>query len=230
MNSLQAKLFFIFLLILDPNPASSQQSISFSPTFGDDRLELNRSYFLPNGVDFFELSTLKFYISDLTFWDENKLVHALQRKYFLVDLDNPKSLTIDLNTNQPIEYKTIKFKVGIDSATSVSGAMGDDLDPTNGMYWTWQSGYINAKIEGTSTNCPARKNKFQFHLGGYSTPFYGMREIELIVSSQEKWAIELDFIQFFNSLDLSKTYQIMSPNAKAMQMATDLQSLFKITQ
>ena len=72
----------------------------------------------------------------------------------------PSSLALQIPSNIP--FSKLKFQLGIDSLTNVSGAMGGDLDPTKGMYWTWQSGYINMKIEGKSNSCKTRKNQFQF--------------------------------------------------------------------
>ena len=63
--------------------------------------------------------------------------------------------------------------------------MGGDLDPTKGMYWAWQSGYINFKMEGSCSQCLATKNNFEFHLGGYQQPFYAMQTIELNTTACE---------------------------------------------
>jgi len=48
----------------------------------------------------------------------------------------------------------------VDSLANVSGAMSNDLDATKGMYWSWQSGFINLKIEGKSASCKTRKINF----------------------------------------------------------------------
>ena len=62
-------------------------------------------------------------------------------------------------------------------ASNVAGAIGGTLDPINGMYWAWNSGYVNFKIEGTSTLSNARKNAFKFHLGGYQHPYNSYRAV-----------------------------------------------------
>ena len=48
------------------------------------------------------------------------------------------------------------------------------LDPAssmdNGMYWTWNSGYIFFKMEGSSPAAPADptgNRKFRYHIGGF---------------------------------------------------------------
>jgi len=94
------------------------------------------------------------------------------------------------------------------------------------MYWTWQSGYINFKLEGTSSLCPARKNKFYWHIGGYSPPFNTLRQVAL--KTNEKVIIQLG--ELFEEIDVSVKYQVMSPNDNAVQIADKLPSLFKSNQ
>ena len=85
-----------------------------------------------------------------------------------------------------MRFNTIAFNLGIDSITNVSGAQGGDLDPTKGMYWAWQSGFINIKLQGTSNSCPPPKNEFEFHLGGYQYPFNSLQTIILKTGNEKK--------------------------------------------
>ena len=94
------------------------------------------------------------------------------------------------------------------------------------MYWTWQSGYINFKLEGTSSLCPARKNKFYWHIGGYSPPYNTLRQVSL--KTNGKVSIQLD--KLFEEIDISEEYQVMSPSDGAVQIADKLPSLFKSNQ
>jgi hypothetical protein len=216
-------LFFINSLNL-----FSQISISFYPTFDNYNLELNTFYPInETETDSIQFTSLKFYISDITFWENKKQVYTLEQKHFLLDLSNPNSLIISENKVEKFDFTTITFNLGIDSLTNVSGALEGDLDPSNGMYWTWQSGYINFKLEGISSNCPTRKNKFQFHLGGYQSPFYGLRKINLN-STQPNSQIEIHLDQFLNSVDLVSLNQVMSPSVEAMALATYLASAFRM--
>jgi len=38
------------------------------------------------------------------------------------------------------------------------------------MFWTWNSGYIMAKLEGTSPVSSQPNNKFEYHIGGFREP------------------------------------------------------------
>jgi hypothetical protein len=61
----------------------------------------------------------------------------------------------------------MEFMIGVDSARNNSGAQTGALDPTNGMFWSWSTGYIMAKFEGTSAQSPAAANALKFHIGGF---------------------------------------------------------------
>ena len=199
-------------------------SVKFNPVFHNELLVLNKSYFYKD--DSIRFENVKFYISDLQFFNNNKLLHTTTKKYHLFDLENPSELLAVLN--ETTTYNTIVFKIGIDSITNVSGAFGDDLDPTNGMYWTWQSGYINFKIEGTTNLCPARNNFFQFHIGGYQQPYNTLQTVELKSLDSNELIINVNIEKLLEQINLNETYEIMSPNQKAYNFAKLLPSVFEI--
>jgi hypothetical protein len=108
--------------------------------------------------------------------------------------------------------------------------MDGNLDPTTGMYWTWQSGYINFKLEGVASASPAKYNKFYWHIGGYRDPFNAQREVEISTKSANFTTIEIQLAHLFTKIDLSKLYQVMSPNTQSVQIANELSALFRIPQ
>ena len=112
---------------------------------------------------------------------------------------------------------------------SVSGALAGDLDPTNGMYWAWQSGYINFKIEGNSSSCKTRKNQFFFHVGGYKKPNYSLKMITLdVLIPKSTIDITINLKDFFSKINLGKTNSIMIPGKSAMELADYYSKLFFI--
>src|SRR5690606_605399 len=63
-------------------------------------------------------------------------------------------------------YTGIKFMIGVDVPRNTSGAQTGALDPAvNGdMFWSWSTGYIQAKLEGTSPQSSDTVNSsFQYH-------------------------------------------------------------------
>jgi len=96
------------------------------------------------------------------------------------------------------------------------------------MYWAWQSGYINFKLEGNSSLCPTREHEFQFHLGGYMFPFASMQEITLNVQASKQIHINVDIEEFMKQIDLTKQNQIMTPSFEAQDIITKAFSIFKV--
>jgi len=225
--------FALFFLFIFSNAFLSAQTstelmLSFVPVFSNHPLSLENQEDAPLSTDSLHLEKLQFYISQVTLYDGGQLVFSEEKSFHLLDAADAESLVIPLNIPKDLAYSEVRFYLGLDSLCNVSGAMGGDLDPTKGMYWTWQSGYINFKLEGTAKHCPARKNRFQFHLGGYQAPFNTLQEIALAVEPTEDIQIQIALDHFFKQVDLSKTYQIMSPNQEALKLAPLVASIFSI--
>ena len=166
-----------------------------------------------NSKDSIQFSTLKFYVSSLEFYHNNQFVWKELNSFHLIDLLQPEYNLISLNIPYGLVFNQLKFTLGIDSTTSVSGAMGGALDPTKGMYWTWQSGYINFKIEGKCSQSPAPKNEFVFHIGGYQYPFSTAQQLVFPVNN-ETATIQFDLLSFISQIQFNNTNHIMSPGEK----------------
>lgn len=193
--------------------------------FANELVELNKTYVSNN--DSLQISQLRFYISGIEIEYNDQTLFKQKNSFHLIDIENPNSLQIPITENQNKIVKKLSFAIGIDSITNVAGALGGDLDATKGMYWAWQSGYINMKIEGKSNSCKTRKNEFQFHIGGYLKPFYAYRKVELYPKS-ENLDVIVDIAALFNHLKLSDINSIMIPCKKAMEIADLYQNIFKI--
>lgn len=218
-------LFFFSFFSLGKSWGQQPHSIQIEMRVGDEVLELGKAYTLA-GNEGIKWETIRFYISHLEYWNNGNKVGEWNKKYHLVDAENPQSLIIPNEKN--IAFDQIRFELGIDSLTNVSGAMGGDLDPTQGMYWAWQTGYINCKIEGTAPNCPARKNHFQFHLGGYLPPNYAMQKVEVnFPESRKSGKIGWQLDQLFEQIDLHSQYEIMRPCEAAVELSHTIAQQFK---
>lgn len=210
-------LIYLFFILIQ---TANAQSISFQINYGNHPLKLDSKYYSEKNQDSIEINTLKFYISNLTFYKNSKSVYY-ENKPFLIDVDGR---IINYNTL----FDSFSFNLGIDSLTNVSGAMGGDLDPINGMYWTWQSGYINFKLEGKSKVCPSRKNIFQYHIGGYAYPFNTLQKIGFKKTSKNSFDLVLDIEKLLNSIEISNLTEIMSPRKEAVDLSKIIANSFTI--
>jgi hypothetical protein len=203
-------------------------TLLFQQSLEDSKSVLLDSLYILDNKMSLKIETLKFYISHIQLLNKDKIVYTEDAKAHLIDVSDYKSQEITLSVPENLSCTKLKFNLGIDSLTNVSGAYGGDLDPTKAMYWTWQSGYINFKLEGSCSVCPPPKKEFQFHVGGYQSPYSTMREITLDVSHKNKINVVFDLKQFIEQLDLSKQNHLMSPNKEAVLFSKILAKSFRI--
>lgn len=221
---------FFFSFRIDAQIKGDSLVMQIQLKYGASPLERNKKYMTKS--DTLEIDTFKFYLSniEIEFDDTSKI--ELKNNYHLINWDNPKSLLIPIDTRQNKIISKVTFNIGVDSIASVSGALSGDLDPTNGMYWAWQSGYINMKIEGKSNSCKTRKNQFQFHLGGYLKPNYALRKIEIPIQKNQiqNGAIKIiaDIGNLFSEISLKETNSIMIPGKAAMEIADLSSKIFSV--
>jgi len=177
------------------------------------------------------LSKLRFYISQLELRGKGKKRIVSKKEHYLIDFHKDSSSTrfIELKNMDENEVYELVFLLGVDTKTCSSGIGEGVLDPVNGMYWTWQSGYINFKLEGVSMKSPAKKNRFHLHLGGFRKPHVSSQKIKLGLqkpSSQIK--ICFDLKTFLENIDLNKQHNIMSPSKQSVALSRLAQSCFYV--
>lgn len=193
--------------------------IHFAPTFGVRQIDLSDSAFVVNENSKFAIEVLKFYVADFRFLNKGKEVGREKNSYHLVDVSIKSTLEFKISAPLQKEFDQLIFNLGIDSTTNVSGVLGGDLDPTKGMYWTWQSGYINFKLEGKCNVCQTRNKEFTFHLGGYQQPFYALQMLSFPLKNTNKINLIVDAKKILHQIDLEKINQIMSPSHEAVLLS-----------
>jgi hypothetical protein len=222
-------LFFLTLYFVSFSQINSIQ-LSVTPTFGASAFHLADSAFTASDSSDLRITELKFYLSNIQLLQKGKVVMEEKASFHLLDASYINSLTILMDDKQPVKFDELKFNLGIDSVTSVSGVLGGDLDPTKGMYWAWQSGYINFKLEGTSPLCKTRNNEFQFHLGGYQPPNNCLQTVRFPISNANNIHLKLDVQNVLKQIDLMKSNQIMSPSAEAVRLSKIIANSFTLSQ
>lgn len=178
--------------------------------------------------DSYIIETFKFYISDLSFYRKNQIIYKSSERFLLVDLINPSKSHFILEDASDLNFDEVRFSIGIDSLTNYKGVSDGALDPLNGMYWTWKSGYINFKLEG---ELKEQSKKFQYHIGGYQYPEKTLQDISLkcnFIDSNNLIIITIDLDQLFESLPSSFPNVIMSTGENAKIFAGLLPPIFSI--
>ncbi len=132
----------------------------------------------------YNLVTVRYIISEVVFEGPNgeyfadELVATTDnpKGYYLIDEVDIASQRIKFEDLPPGTYNTVSFTMGIDQ-TGVEQGAGIFLD---GMFWTWNSGYIALKVEGQSPDSKGESfgdnidetnpRGFAYHIGGWDIP------------------------------------------------------------
>lgn len=186
-------------------------------------VEDNISY--DDGISY-KLELVKFYTGNFRMYQQGKEVWNETGVYHLINSEKPASYSIQFPGTEKLQFDSISFCIGTDSLANVSGARSGDLDPLKGMYWTWNSGYINVKIEGTSPACKAFNNAFEYHMGGYLKPYETIQNIGFRVSSKEL-EIGVQLGEFMGKIDLTQQ-GTMIPGEDAVRLSKQFASCFRI--
>lgn len=143
--------------------------IRFDFLANGERLILNEKSYVNAAGEKYSVSKLRFYTGNFGFagWlADRPASQQVDSTYRLIDAADHAGFKIAKPRSIRV-VDDISFTIGVDSITQISGAMDGDLDPLKGMYWTWNSGYINFKFEGVSEVSKAAGNRFEHHIGGY---------------------------------------------------------------
>jgi hypothetical protein len=213
--------FFAFLVLFLSNQillAQKWDTIRFEIRVGEEKLELGKKIWIEEAKDSIQITKFQIYVSkpfqkkkklqpDFVFWDYS----FVSNQQFLI------------KPNKQLFF----IKVGVDSTNNLTGRFTGSLDPSNGMYWTWQNGFIHLKVEGVGNKVSNPKHFFQFHLGGYSFPNNCVGEISLGKNVGNKTLI-------FNVQPIilkgyeDKLFEVLSPGIKTNEFMKRFTDSIKI--
>tara|TARA_B100000795_G_scaffold249512_1_gene217093 strand:+ start:3498 stop:4265 length:768 start_codon:yes stop_codon:yes gene_type:complete len=224
--SLAIALFSFQLVFSQEN--TEKLIVNIVPSFNGESI-IKDTWYVTQSKDSIQLSKLKFYATNFVLMDKGASIDTIKKQQ-LVDIFKKETLAIELSDIIYTNDYILNFDIGVDETLNTSGANAGDLDPINGMFWSWQSGYINFKIEGKSPSCNTRKNKFQFHIGGYQKPNKTIRTLVFNLASVkgETLTINLEVDAFFESIYLASQNQVMIPGKEASSIANLLPQMFSI--
>ena len=163
-----------------PVKESGKLIIRFENSVGNRRVVLDTGTYVNALGQSFTITNFKYYISNITLTGITE--GGLNLKYadphsYLITQDDSASWSITLEDMPEGSYQYMTFIVGVDSIHNCSGAQSGALDPINGMFWTWNTGYIFFKLEGKSPSSNSPGHIFEYHIGGYKAPTNFLRTI-----------------------------------------------------
>ncbi len=253
-SNISTKLFLLFGLAVSfaigsckkddntPDPVAQvppMLAIELDHLAGASKFYLDSTYTTANG-DQITASIFKYYISNVRLVRTDNVEVAIPNTYFLVNQEDETSMSLHMDSLPVGLYKSVKFIIGVDSARNVSGSQSGALDPTNAMFWSWNSGYIFLKIEGTSPSVPSASHDFTFHIGGFQGQTVNYKEVALSFNGDilnlsnnkhPELHLVVDVLEIFDSpttIDLSTfPSSVTTPNASSVVIANNFADMIK---
>ncbi len=222
--------FFLWMVLCSFQPLPL--TIYFKFYFSDAVLNLQNNYTTGLGEQV-TINRFQFYISAIKAIDEKGDTTPLSNAHYLIDISDSLSHTIQVKSTQKI--KRLVFTLGVDSLLNISGIQTGSLDPAKGMFWTWRSGYIMAKLHGVSPQANTAGKRFSFEVGGFQDPFNAVRVASLEIVPTKKTIQEIiihtDLSKWFGAIDpitIAQTPNCHQPSKLAMQLANNYAQSFTI--
>lgn len=210
-----------------PGSNAAELLLVFHPQYKGHAVTITDSSFRFR-EDSLEVETFRWYISHVSLSHKGVAVWSEPSSIHLLDAANDYSLKIALRIPDSLLYDALHLELGVDSQTNVSGALEGDLDPVKGMYWAWQSGYINLKLEGKSPHSGSKNRQFQLHLGGYLPPNQTLQRMDLPVRAGAAIHILIAVEHFLNAIDLNSRHHVMSPGPAAKDLSEKAARMFRV--
>jgi hypothetical protein len=204
-------------------------------------LYLDTAQFILDNGDKLRVSMYKYYISNVQLLKADSTVYAEPYSYHLIDQSQEATKSITIKDVPEGDYVGIRFMIGVDSAHNVSGTQSGDLDPAKGMFWAWNTGYIMAKMEGTSLQSTAIGNSVGLHIGGFKGAYSALKTVSpsfngshALVTASHTPIIHLkcDLAEWFRNptaFSFSTVNNVTMVGANSKMIADNYADMFSVT-
>lgn len=226
--------------VTTPAAGTGTLQIEFEAMVGDSDLIFSTQTYTNQAGNTFNVTLFEYYISNIKITKSDNTVWSEPNSYHLIDYSDPLSLIVEIPNVPYSDYKAMEFTIGVDSARNVSGAQTGALDPAKGMFWSWNTGYIMAKMEGTSPQSTATANKLTIHVGGFSgpnsvlktvTPSFNGNVAKVTSAITPKIHLKADLMEWFqspNTINFGTLNTIHMPGTDAKKVADNYADMFSV--
>lgn len=212
-------------------------TLSFTHKANNDLLQLGKAIVNPHGEPY-TITGFSYYISHISLITEQNTRVDLPVTYHLINEKTASTKKVTLMAPAG-NYKAIRWMIGVDSTRNVSGVQNGALDPANGMFWTWNTGYIFAKLEGKSSVSPAPLQNVTYHIGGFAAPENAIRFVELPLPAlltlrtggQASLSVTANVDAWFkgkNTIKIAQEAFSMNPGPLAVKISENYAGMFSV--
>lgn len=216
--------------------------IHFRAVVDGDGLVFGKMYKNPFAEDY-SIKAFKFYIHGIELINSqtNNIFRIDKNNHYLVNAADSAASYVQLSVAS-LTYDRVSFIVGVDSIRNVSGAQTGALDPAQGMFWTWSTGYIMAKLEGNSPLAATPNNVIEYHVGGFKgtetvlrkviLDFPLIQRVDLKQANHSTITISANINRWFNPnpIRISQKPVSMTPGSIATQIADNYSNMFTVVE
>lgn len=188
----------------------------------------------------FTVTALRYYVSNFSFIKNDGSEVIMPADYYLIDQSGKTGIKRTISSIPAGTYKGVKFLIGVDSAKTVQGAQTGDLDPSNGMVWDWNTGYIFVKLEGKSPVAGTIDSAYQYHISGYRTSTntnalhwaevsFGSQPLVITASTLPQLYIKTDILEFFQNpynFSIADNPVVTLSNSTAVSISNNYADMF----
>lgn len=219
-------------------PTKGSLKVEFEAMADTSSLVFDTKNYVNANLDTFKVSLFKYYVSNVVLTKSDNSTYVVSNSYFLIDHRTNGANIITLAGVPVANYKAMSFLLGVDSLRNVSGAQDGALSVSNSMFWSWNSGYIFAKAEGTSPQSPTTNKSITYHIGGFTGVNNALKTINLSFGSQTAIVngtivpevhVNSDILKWFkgaNTINFSTTSGVHMPGANALKIAANYANMF----
>ncbi len=225
----------------DGHGTTTQMHFNFENFFGNDELVLNTGNYTTSQNEQITVSTFNYWITNIKFINSDGTEYAEPESYRVLKAKSHSTLHFHVADVPVGTYTGVKFMIGVDVPRNTSGAQTGALDPNvNGdMYWTWNTGYIQAKLEGTYKDANNADQGFRHHIGGVAAGEETPREVTLMFSNPVEvsssvagsFVIKTDLAKWFGPatpIKVANTSNMMHPGPMAAKIADNYKEMFSV--
>lgn len=214
----------------------------FENYFGNEPLVLNTGNYTTSQNEEITVTTFNYWITNIKFMNSNGNEYAEPESYRALKAKKGSSLHFHVSDVPAGTYTGVKFMIGVDVPRNTSGAQTGELDPAvNGdMYWNWNTGYIQAKLEGIYKDANNDAQVYKHHIGGIKAGEETPREVSFtfatpITVSQStagSFVFKTDLAKWFGPATpviIANMPTMMHTGAMASKIADNYKEMFSLT-
>lgn len=230
------------ITVINPESIDAKKGIlkiSFRNMVNSEPMVLDSATYTNPFGEAYTISKFKYYISNIALNGSPVRVPE-EENYHLVDQRDEGSLSFELEVTEQ-NISNLHFVLGVDSIRNSSGAQTGALDPLNDMFWTWNNGYVMAKMEGSSPISAQPRHLIEYHIGGFSGVNNVLKEISLYLPAGKAVAVKqgrtseiivaADFNKWWqipNDIKIADVQVCTTPGVLAKKIADNYSKMFTI--